>query len=272
MNKRKNFDLGYIREELERISSFPDTTLKAFVAGGCAMAYYGLKEATKDIDIVVQSERESEKLVNALLKRGYHQLGYDSLEKPYLNMRAQTVLENDDGFRWDVFVKKVAKKLALTSTMERRATIFYNKKKLKLFTLSKEDIFLMKAMTERDLDLEDMSLLAKSGLNYPEILEECQLQSDLSDRVWENDLYQSFEDLKKNYGIKVPISRKLMKMAEEKMAAHEVWLSIKGGATDKEEIIKERGVLKEKDVDLRLNVLTQKKKAQVDNKGKIRLT
>ncbi len=38
----------------------------------------------------------------------------------------------------------------------------YNGTKLKVFRLSKEDIFLMKGMTSRDKDLEDVFLMAKS--------------------------------------------------------------------------------------------------------------
>lgn len=45
-------------------------------------------------------------------------------------------------------------------------------------------------MTERDRDLEDMYLLASSGVDYELILEECKVQSDADEmgHIWEASL------------------------------------------------------------------------------------
>jgi len=82
--------------------------------------------------------------------------------------------------------------------MVSRATDFYSKKLLKVMLASKEDIFLFKGITERETDLEDMRLLAESGLDWKVIEKECQYQSDLSGILWENTLLQNLIDLREN--------------------------------------------------------------------------
>lgn len=51
MSNRRNFNLEYIEKELEKLSFSLENEMTIYVAGGCAMAYYKLKEATKDIDV-----------------------------------------------------------------------------------------------------------------------------------------------------------------------------------------------------------------------------
>lgn len=51
---RKRFDSAYIRSELERIGQQLDAPLTVFLIGGGAMAFRGLKDTTKDIDLIVR--------------------------------------------------------------------------------------------------------------------------------------------------------------------------------------------------------------------------
>jgi hypothetical protein len=76
----------------------------------------------------------------------------------------------------------------------------------------------MKAMTKRDRDLEDMSILARSGLDYGIILRECTSQSkmDPTGNVWESSLYEKCLELKNMYGIEVPFLKELKKYPFEK--------------------------------------------------------
>jgi hypothetical protein len=52
----QKFNRRYIEMELEKLNAALTRRTRVFVAGGAAMAFYGLKEATKDIDVVVESE------------------------------------------------------------------------------------------------------------------------------------------------------------------------------------------------------------------------
>lgn len=233
------------------------------------MAYYGLKEATKDIDAVLLTEKESELLVCSLLRAGYHHLDTLILSGAYRSMQASSTVENQDGFRWDVFTKRVANTLSLTEPMMKRGKGIYEAGKLKLISLSKEDIFLMKGMTERELDLEDMYILSMSLLDYNVILKECELQSGMGDMVWEAHLYTKCEEFKKKYGVAVPIERKLRLMSERKITADAVYRLISGGAKDKETLMRVKGKLAKRDVELGLEVLIEKKRIRLSRNGKI---
>ena len=183
MTQRREFSLGYIESELASLDSGLAGPLDVYVAGGFVMARRGLKPGTKDIDVVLEDRPRFRNLVKLLLRHGYRELAVDVLPSAYVNLFASAILENGDGFRWDVFERVVADKLALTETMKSRATPSYKKKKLTLFLLSKEDVFLMKSVTDRDRDLEDMFLLARSGLDYDAVFEECLVQSELTNLI-----------------------------------------------------------------------------------------
>jgi hypothetical protein len=99
------------------------------------------------------------------------------MSKPYNELSA-TAMENLEGFRWEIFVEYVAKKLALTNSIRLRTSKIFSGGKLTVSRLSNEDMFLMKSMTERDRDLEDMALIARTGTDYKLVLNECMQQSE----------------------------------------------------------------------------------------------
>ncbi len=97
--------------------------------------------------------------------------------------------------------------------MKLRTTQLWTKGELKLQLASKEDIFLFKGITEREADLDDMRILAESGLDWNIIHQECQNQSTSSGRLWDDALYQKLLDLKEKYHIESPIEKPLRKRA-----------------------------------------------------------
>ena len=158
---RSNFNPAYVENELDKLDGTLNEELHVFVLGGAVMAMDGLKTGTKDIDVIVGDEKSHDILNKALQSCGYILLQTQDLSRPYQELSA-TALQNLEGFRWEIFIKVVAKKLTLSDGMLNRARVMYKGTKLKVFRLSKEDIFLMKGMTSRDKDLEDMFLMAKS--------------------------------------------------------------------------------------------------------------
>ena len=140
------------------------------------------------------------------------------MSKPYNELSA-TAMENLEGFRWEIFVEYVAKKLALTNSIRLRTSKIFSGGKLTVSRLSNEDMFLMKSMTERDRDLEDMALIVRTGIDYKLVLNECMQQSEKDQRgnIWEASLYEKCEELKEKYGVDVPIRKKLRKISENKM-------------------------------------------------------
>jgi hypothetical protein len=215
--QRPSFRKEYILRELEKLSSKISVPVKLFIIGGIGLIDFGLKEATKDVDVIVQSSHELNALADSLESLGYRSPSSVKVSRPYRKMEARKILENDEGFRWDIFYRQVCGALTLSDGMISRATSFYNKKTLKVVLASKEDIFLFKGITEREADLDDMRLLAESGLDWKVIERECRNQSVSSGRLWENALLQNLTDLRDKHKISSPIERTLERIVGERL-------------------------------------------------------
>ena len=227
MIRNQKFNKRYIEIELEKLNAALPKRTRIFIAGGAAMAFYGLKEATKDIDVVVEKRSELRALVSALQALGYKRPKC-SVGATYTKMRANAILENTDGFRWDIFERVIARKLSLSHGMINRSLTLYDKTRLHLRSLCKEDIFLLKSVTERDLDLEDMRIVAESGINWNHVKIECQAQASRTGRIWEDALCEKLIDLRQRMKITAPIEKSICEIADQKIL--ENWIIRKVGA------------------------------------------
>ena len=219
MTTRRNFSPAYVEKELDAVDRKLRQKIKVYVAGGAAMALVNLKEATKDIDVVVESEPEVNTLLLALEQLGYKDpRGFITIN--YQRMHARAIRENNDGFRWDIFEKVVANRLSLSKGMIARAReLTKNRETLDLRLLSKEDIFLLKSVTERerDGDLDDMRVIAESSIDWKIVARECVWQSEHSKTIWENALCDKLEVLRTKYNIIAPIEKEICRSARRKI-------------------------------------------------------
>ncbi len=213
---RIGFNDEYVSGELEKVGNALTVPINLYLIGGAAMIKYGLKAATKDIDVLFSTQREAVELVNALMKVEYHQIQSGRLAPEYKMMSATRIVENHDGFRWDIFHEYVCKKLRLSPGMIKRAKPFVKTGLLNVRIISKEDIFLLKSVTERDDDEDDLLLLARSGLDWEAILNECISQSRC-DMMCEIDLYDKLDKLRTSYGLETSISDRISTISYEQM-------------------------------------------------------
>jgi len=213
----QTFDREYLQREFRKLASKTKIPIVLFIIGGGGLAFYGLKETTKDIDVVLQSPNDLKTLTEGLGSLKYESPSSAVITRPYSQTRASAILENAEGFRWNVFDRQVCNALMLSNEMKTRATELYRRGPLRVLLASKEDIFLFKGVTEREADLDDMRLLAESGLDWNIINQECQNQSTSTGRLWENALYQKLIDLREKYHIESPIEKPLRKRAEQKL-------------------------------------------------------
>lgn len=240
MSTRRNFDSRYVESELQRLSSKLGRKTAVYVAGGAAMALANLKEATKDIDVVVETSDQAKSLVSGLRSLGYKD-PRQSLTIKHRRMFARDILENPDGFRWDIFEKVVANKLYLSKGMIERSQSHLSSNTLSVRLLSKEDIFLLKSVTDRERDLEDMKTVAESGLNWSIIDSECRWQTAHSNRTWEDELCSRLQELKANYGIRSPIQERICKAADQKVLEEGIKLQLRKGTNAVKDIAREIG-------------------------------
>ena len=217
MIQRRSFDKEYLKQEFDKLNTKTKSSLTLYLIGGGAMAFYGIKVATKDIDIILTNQKDLNNLKTALTATGYKEPNPIEITRAYHQMQTSAILENQDGFRWDLFLTKVCGKLVLSPNMQNRANPLYQNSRVEVFIVSKEDLFLFKAITQRDADLDDTRILAQSGLNWMIIAQECKNQSQCSEACWEDVLYQTLQDLKAKYSIEAPIEKTLRKTAEQKI-------------------------------------------------------
>ncbi|MBX0305675.1 DUF6036 family nucleotidyltransferase [Haloarcula salinisoli] len=210
---RARFDSSYIRAELERIGQQLDTPLTVFLIGGGSMAFRGLKETTKDIDLIVSSGDDLSQLQAALLE-----LGYVIVQEPdeeYEELGAQRILENDDGCRIDVFNRQVIGKLILSSGIRERSERYLDPGHLVVELVSPEDIFLFKAVAGRVDDIEDMFSLIQTGLDFDIVESELETQVELLEQeLFVTYVNEALADLTEEHNVTTPLHDPVTEITE----------------------------------------------------------
>lgn len=67
--QRPSFDKKYILDELDKLSSKISDSLELIIIGGLGLMQFGLKEATKDVDVILRKPSELKLLVKSLESR-----------------------------------------------------------------------------------------------------------------------------------------------------------------------------------------------------------
>ncbi len=184
-----------------------------YVIGGAMLLYHGMKTATKDIDIIVDSPKEFLLIQNTLKKLKF------TTKVPTLDYKkvdlSQIFIRED--FRIDLFHKIVCEGFQLSDGMKKRALRVKECKNLKIFLCSHEDVFLFKTFTERPGDITDCLALAskQKPMDWPAILEEVQNQIKISgNKVWITWIGERLDILEES-GLEIPVMKDIDKLREE---------------------------------------------------------
>lgn len=179
----------------EEISTQLSNEIRIFLIGGENMRIKGLKPRTKDCDIVVENKDDYDVLMNALTKIGYKPKSNLEYSKEDLRIYPSIILEHTNRSRIDLYTKKILRTLSLSSKMIER-TEFVKFGKLEVGILRNEDVFLLKSVTSREGDIQDMAMLARNDyvLNG-----KFQQQSFDWDIVWNEILQQEKENHLENF-------------------------------------------------------------------------
>ena len=218
-----------ISEIFECMGGVLDQDVQTLIIGGAALMDYGIKDATKDIDIVCWGPKDSEKLINIATKK----CGFESVrpEERHRNLDlVRIVIKGKHSI--DIFSRNISGGFGLSRDMWSRATKIRCLGKLEFGYASLEDIFIMKAIAKRPGDLEDCKKLVTSGLNFDIIYREIELQyrgikKEFDDgnideedyivdkNMWISHLNDGIEQIEINYGVTIPISKNVFSLAEE---------------------------------------------------------
>ena len=164
------------QEELFRlIADYLEKDITCVAIGGTAMMFSGYKSATKDIDLVFASEQDRTAFVRAIDKLGYSRRAlagvYDERRKAHKD-RPQMFTRGEE--RFDLFVRSVfglTVQMGQDSIVERRD--FIGKKELVIAILPAEELILLKAVTGREKDYEDIETIitAEKSIDWDRVID-----------------------------------------------------------------------------------------------------
>ncbi len=202
--------------------------IEAYLLGGENMRLKGLKPRTKDCDLVVSDKRSFNHIVETLKKMGYSSINKSRLSADDLRLAPSDILEHPTRSRVDIFTRVIARKLALSDRMKKRVRIEVHGR-LKLGIMANEDVFLMKGVTLREGDVQDMARLAQSpGFDWQVVWDEMERQEKDRFERFSAVLLESLDYLYEQTGIHAPFYKKLVRHVLD----HEIGKQIRvGGKT-----------------------------------------
>ena len=215
MNEEFLYDNRLIEITIEKLDEAIDHPLSIYLIGGSAMLQAGSKTATKDIDLVLREKKELDSMILALRKIGFEHIEMQSQEEL---KRTSMHFQNSQGLKFDIFMKSIAGKLEFTESMRQRAISIARLRHLEINRLSNEDLFLLKSVSGRDVDLDDMSKLFQSGLNWEVVISELVLQAKVTGRVWTVIFLDTLYDLEKEYDLRCPRLKEISDLAQRQIS------------------------------------------------------
>lgn len=251
-----------ILENFGRIGKNLEENLDVFLLGGANLILRGLKDSTKDIDVVLEDRDSYESLVKALEREGYREK--HEFERVYENLEPSGIFQKGGGLRWDVFVRKVAGALRLTTDMKNRVDKEREFGKLKMGFLSPTDIFLFKSVTDREGDFEDAALLARKGLvDWEDVLKSVKEQERVTGRYFSFAVLDTLDVLSEAYNVEVPIHGKLLSYVLEQALV----ITLQKPKTIKD--LRRDLDFPDHQIYNKLNKLEEEGKVEVDRSGKL---
>ena len=204
--KQQNELFGLIGEKIKR-------KIECYVIGGSAMMYYGMKDATKDIDLVFENEKDMGELVHLLKDLGYKEKDTKIL---YLKKKNTPILLERET-RFDIFLDKIISTV-LSDTMKERTRAVYEYNNLIIKVISPEDLIITKCATERAGDRKDaLEIMKKTNINWDIIIKESIHQAELTPYLFPVFLFDFLYELKEDLKADIPkeVLNKIRKISED---------------------------------------------------------
>lgn len=133
------------------------------------MMFYGYKDETKDIDLLFEKEEDRAEFIRVIEELGFSETSPRNIYVPEkLRDRHKPLMYSKFLTRFDLFIKKIFRTAISPKMREEVYAVhdFAQKRRLRVNVLRKEFIVLLKAVTERDKDFEDILTIVKKEKNF----------------------------------------------------------------------------------------------------------
>lgn len=184
---------------------------EACLFGGENMRLKGLKDRTKDCDIIVSDDKALGNILKTLVDMGYKSLNKVHFTSDDRRIDPFDILEHPSRSRIDLFKTRIAGKLVLSDKMIQKAKV-EEFGKFKLRILCNEDVFLLKAVTLREGDIQDLAKIVQSGnFDWKLVWEELVHQEHLTRMNFSSLVLESLDYLHEQSGIRSPFYKVLIR-------------------------------------------------------------
>ncbi len=206
------------REEVEEILSSLcerlEESVQVLVIGGAAMVEYGLKDVTKDIDLVCRDTTGKDRLLEAAISLGFEVMGP---EKRHARLGLDRVAVKG-GHTLDIFAGRVSYDFGLSEAMWERGKMTQVFRKVEVRYAAVEDIFILKLIANRPRDMEDCVALASARIDYEAVYEEIEAQynkaGSIEQKIWVTYIEEAVGRLEEDYRLQVPIADRISELAD----------------------------------------------------------
>lgn len=207
------------QEELFRlIADYLERDMRCIAIGGTAMMFRGYKAATKDIGLVFSCEEDRMVFVKAIGELGYKEkqlAGIYDAKRSVHKGRPKMYTRGDE--RFDLFVEYVfGFSLEFNQDKIVQRQDFIGENELIIYILPKEELILLKAITGRERDDEDIKTIMDA-------------EKDID---WMRVIGQAVKQEKKNPWILIDLEESLKKAGVPKRYLEEIY-KIKSISPDK---------------------------------------
>lgn len=175
--------------------------IQVYAIGGTAMMLRGIKNSTLDIDFVFDKKSDREEFMEALRRLGAKE---SDVTLVYGLKNSTPLMLEFDNCRFDMFMNKVISS-TFSDAMKERAKQTHEFGNLIVRVADPNDIIIMKSVTSREKDLEDIvAIINKSQIDWNVILEESREQVKFGNDIAIMGLGEKLEKLANRKLIVVP--------------------------------------------------------------------
>jgi hypothetical protein len=231
-----------------------------YLIGGENLRIKGIRNKTKDCDLLVTDNSSLDVLVEASKNLGYTSGNDESKSSDVgLQVEPSVFLNHPIRPRLEIFTITILRKLYISDTMRERAKYeeFHGRHKLRLGILQDEDVFLLKCVTARENDLQDMNAILKTrNFNWDTLWDEIEKQDKDTGKVIFLNILDNIDYLLSQGSLQIPFHKKLLIKTIDQIACG----IIRNKRMYKHELISaliQNGDLSEKILNTRINYLVR---------------